>query len=147
MGGWGVVEHRECVDMFFSRSLPETKLSSSKCTLLFPRSGQKCAKVLCSHWKKKTKTAQCYLKEFKKHPTVCLTQLFHCVPLTSPFIEWTAFLYTSAFWLFSSTFSSSFFSSSEEPFSFSAVFQLPCLSDKKTNMMRNTHILHISEKN
>lgn len=40
------------------------------------------------------------------------------------------FLYTSAFWLFSSTFSSSFFSSSEEPFSFSPVFQLPCLSRK-----------------
>lgn len=37
------------------------------------------------------------------------------------------FLYTSAFWLFSSTFSSSFFSSSDEPFSFSPVFQLPCL--------------------
>lgn len=37
------------------------------------------------------------------------------------------FLYTSAFWLLSSTFSSSFFSSSEDPFSFSPVFQLPCL--------------------
>lgn len=33
------------------------------------------------------------------------------------------FLYTSAFWLFSS----SVFSSSEDPFSFSPVFQLPCL--------------------
>lgn len=40
------------------------------------------------------------------------------------------FFYTSAFWLFSSTFSSSFFSSSEEPFSFSPVFQLPCLFQK-----------------
>ena len=36
-------------------------------------------------------------------------------------------VYISAFWLFSSTFSSSFFSSSEEPFSSSPVFQLPCL--------------------
>lgn len=38
-----------------------------------------------------------------------------------------SFFYTSAFWLFSSTFSSNFFSSSEEPSSFSPVFQLPCL--------------------
>lgn len=37
------------------------------------------------------------------------------------------FLYTSAFWLFSS----SFFSSSEDPSSFSPVFQLPCLWENK----------------
>lgn len=40
-------------------------------------------------------------------------------------------VYTSAFWLFSSTFSSNFFSSSEDPFSFSPVFQLPCLKEFK----------------
>lgn len=48
--------------------------------------------------------------------------------LTFTFLTgWMMLLYTSAFWLFSSTFSSSFLSSSEEPFSFSPVFQLPCL--------------------
>lgn len=59
-----------------------------------------------------------------------------------PFIPFTfpndvLFFYTSAFWLFSSTFSSSFFSSSEEPFSFSPVFQLPCLKKNYKRLSLN----------
>lgn len=81
---------------------------------------------------KKNKLKPCCLKEndfvklFLAHDGMVLFSTFH-IPE-----GWLLFLYTSAFWLFSSTFSSSFFSSSEDPFSFSPVFQLPCLFRIKT---------------
>lgn len=92
-----------CSDMLFSKILPETKskLSSSQCTLVF----------------------------FFSFPKDRDDEKCAKVPWSHFHIPkgWLPFLYTSAFWLFSSTFSSSFFSSSEDPFSFSPVFQLPCL--------------------
>lgn len=101
------------------------------CFLFFfpkDRGEEKCAKVPCSHWEENVKW-KCYLKKKKKKSMTSLI-FIHA-------FKWKCFVfylshsqrmvalsfYTSAFWLFSS----SFFSSSEEPFSFSPVFQLPCL--------------------
>lgn len=117
--GWGL-------DMRFHKILPEAE-SSSRCTngvrIAKVWGEEKCAKVPFSHW---GQTGKGY---FKKDPSALLRPWirrpnFHTFHIPKGHLP---FLYTSAFWLFSSTFSSSFFSSSDEPFSFSPVFQLPCL--------------------
>lgn len=77
-------------------------------------------------WKEKIVRKHCYLKENDFLNLYLGIRVFLFLPSTFP-KDGLLFLYTSAFWLFSSTFSSSFFSSSEEPLSFSPVFQLPCL--------------------
>lgn len=77
-------------------------------------------------WKEKIVRKHHYLKENDFLNLYLGIRGFLFLPSTFP-KDGLLFLYTSAFWLFSSTFSSSFFSSSEEPLSFSPVFQLPCL--------------------
>lgn len=122
---------------FFCKILPETKSSSSQCTLLFflffflvsqktevKRNVQKFH--VLTFWKEKIVRKHCYLKENDFLNLYLGIRVFLFLPSTFP-KDGLLFLYTSAFWLFSSTFSSSFFSSSEEPLSFSPVFQLPCL--------------------
>lgn len=123
---WGV-ERGWGLGMRFHKILPEAE-SSSRCTNVVVWihkvwGEEKCAKVPFSHW---GETGECY---FKKDPSALFRAWirrlnFHTFHIPKGHLQ---FLYTSAFWLFSSTFSSSFFSSSDEPFSFSPVFQLPCL--------------------
>lgn len=135
-----------CLDMLFlfvfSKILPETKSkrSSSQCTLFPPpslpkdRGEEKCAKVPRSHWKGKIKNVLLiFLYNFYTSNSLCAWWKCLALPFASPL-----FLYTSAFWLFSSTFSSSFFSSSEDPHSFSPVFQLPCLFRLKQSFINRS---------
>lgn len=131
MEGWGLEGLGACLDMLFSQILPETKSKpySFQCTLVFffpqrQKWREMCKSSTFSLERKEWK--QCYLER----DWLSLSLFRHMMEMFSTFHipkGWLLFLYTSAFWLFSSTFSSSFFSSSEDPFSFSPVFQLPCL--------------------
>lgn len=97
-------------------------------------------------WREMCKSLEFSLKRQKQNQVVvfyflhtCLTSVIqtHDKDYLSLHRFNNGFLYTSAFWLFSS----SFFSSSEDPFSFSPVFQLPCLWENKVLWHNKTLLL------
>lgn len=122
--GWGL-------DMRFHKILPEAE-SSFRCTNVVvvesPKSEVR-RNVQKFHFLTEGRQENAVFKKKTLHPSAVFRPWirmlnFHTFHIPEGHLQ---FLYTSAFWLFSSTFSSSFFSSSDEPFSFSPVFQLPCL--------------------